>query len=243
MWNLALDAAERGQRILFVSLEMAVQDLALQAVARYSRIPLERLSAAYHPDQGPPLNESESAAVDKAAEKMKHLEMFLRLHGAAQHGRSMDSIIESAVRARFDGVFIDHLGMLARSGVNGLNDLATSVDKLQMFCKGNLVPGFRPFVCAASPLNRTSEKAQDEREPEMSDLWGSSFIESDANLVMILAKQKQKDEDSNAPDLVDGYVVKNRDGRHPLILQFEANGAIGYVCERRRPLDPQPREE
>jgi replicative DNA helicase len=73
----------------------------------------------------------------------------------------------------------------------------------------------------------------------MSDLRGSGNIESDADLVMILQKQPQ-DEESEAPDVVNGFVVKNRQGRCPVVLQFEAHGATRTVIERHKPEQPPP---
>lgn len=241
MWNLALDMASLRQRVLFVSLEEEAGAMSLSAVARYSRIPRDRIRAAQLVEDSVEfLTSGEFEALEKAEGRLRGLEMFVRLHGAETHGRSIEMVLRSACRSRFDAVFIDHLGMIAREGDSEMREIPRAVDQLRGLSRGEVVGGYRPFVCLSSPLNRDSEKDADEdRLPRMADLRGSGRIESDADLVMVVQKRNQ-DEESDAPDVVDGFVLKNRQGRCPVVLIFEAQGAICTVVERHRPEEPPP---
>lgn len=232
MWNLAVDMASRQHRVLFISLEEEAWAMSLSAVSRFSRIARDRLRAAELAGDAEMLTSGEVESLAKAEEKARGLEFYLRLHGAEKHGRSTNDVLRSACRSRFDAIFIDHLGMMARQEIDEFKEIPRAVDQLRGLTRGEVVGDYRPFVCVSSPLNRARPEAGDEDDiPKMSDLRGSSRIESDADLVMILQKRKA-DEESNAPDIVDGFVVKNRQGRCPLVLIFDADGATCTVTER-----------
>ena len=231
LWNLALDMADRKQRVLFVSLELTTGELTVQALARFSRIELDRIEAGRR--RSPPFTDAEQAALDSAIERVVGTDLFLRLHGV-EHGRTMPSVLRSTTRNRFDAIFIDHVAMIGRDAGHRLDELARAVDKLRGLARGEVAAGYRPFVCVASPLNREIDRdaeGDDERMPRMSDFWGSSSIESDADVAMILQKVRQPEE-SVAPCAVNASVLKNRQGKCPIVLRFEAQGAICLVTER-----------
>jgi len=240
MWNLALDMASRQHKVLFLSLEEEPWAMSLAASARFSQIPRDRLRAAELAGDAEFLTSAEVETLNAAEEKLRGLEFHMRLHGADKHGRSLNAVLRSACRSRFDAVFVDHLGMVARQGPREFDEIPKAVDSFRALARGELAPDYRPFVCIASPLNRVREQTGDEDDlPQMSDLRGSGRIESDADLVMILQKRKQ-DEESNQPDVLDGFVVKNRHGRCPVVLLFEANGATCSITERHSTETPPP---
>lgn len=206
-------------------------------MTRYSRVPWKRLEAATMAD-GMPLSPDESERVEMAREKLRGLQLFLRLHGSEKHGRSLDAVIRSATRNRFDAVFVDHIQIVGRDGGRSLDNIPVTVDRLKQLAHGEIVPGYTPFVCALSPLNRANERdaAKDEdRLPSMSDFYGAREIESDADTAIIMRKrQRAADDESEAPDTVDAFVLKQRWGKCPLVLVFEAQGSICHVVERNR---------
>jgi len=235
LWNLALDMAERRQRVLFVSLEQEAGEMSVQAAARFSRIDHERIALAHNEKDGVTLSDAELDSLAAAEARMTALELTLRMHGVEGHGRTIDDVVKSACRVHFDAVFIDHVGMLAREGRNELDELSRAVDRLRGLSRGEVVADYRPFVCTSSPLNRDEDRDGDkERQPRMSDFRGSGRIESDADLAMILRKRKRADEEGDEPDVLDAFVLKNRQGRSPLVLMFEGQGAICLVTERQR---------
>lgn len=234
IWNLAVDMAERGgQRALVVSLEMPPHDMALQALARFSGVPLDRILASHNPEGGVYLSDEEGHRLNNASDRLRKLDLSLRIHGAAD-GRSLEAVLKAAKAARFDAIFIDHIGMVGRDEAEELRALSLAVDALRGLAKGEDVKGYRPFVCVTSPLNRDGAKKDkngDDRLPQLSDFRGSSRIESDADFAMIMRK-RPKTEGDPAPNIVDGFVLKNRQGECPAVLQFEAQGATCWVNER-----------
>lgn len=240
MWNLALDMVSLKQRVLFVSLELTPGEMALQSVARYARIPL-RAIARSQADGGSPLTEGQLAGLSVAADKLAQGEMYLRLHGAAEHGRDIEDVIRSATRTKFDAVFIDHVGMIGRDGGNELEKLSAAIDRLRKLCRGQELKGYFPFVCATSPLKRDAATGDEEKLPAITDFRGSSRLDYDSDALVILRKRKRANaEEREDPDVVDAFVLKNRQGPCPMVLQFEATGSQCTVVERHKSDGPPP---
>lgn len=230
-WNIALNAAEERQRVLFVSLEMTPGEMGLLALAKFSGIKRERIESHFMPG-GVPFTSEERHRWDTAVVRLQGLELFLRIHGAEAHGRGVDDVLRAACRSRFDAVFVDHLGMVGRDGGGReLDVLSHAIHKLRGLSRGEVVKGYRPWVCATSQLNREIDKGDEDRIPRLADFRGSARIEHDTDVAIGLQKRRGAE---GGPSLLDGFVLKNRHGACPEILLFEADGSIGLVTERRR---------
>ena len=241
LWNLATDMAAMGQRILFVSLEIEPWAMASKAISRFSRIPLDRIKAASRSEEPEYLCTAELEALDKAELHFKGLDFRIRFHGP-ENGRTASAVVKSACRSRFDSVFIDHLGMMSRQGEDEQKEVPRVVEACRALSHGEVVDKYRPCVFLASPLRKAKEDADEDRLPMMDDLRGSQQIQSDADIVLMLQKRAKKNETD--ADVVDGFVVKARDGVSPLILIFDADGATCTVTERHRdPVPPPDAEE
>ena len=83
-------------------------------------------------------------------------------------------------------------------------------------------------VIVLSQLNRDSEK--EKRDPRLSDLRESGSIEQDADIVMLLGKQR-KGEDIRESDISQGEGETQGEDFEPikLILAKQRNGPTGYV--------------
>jgi replicative DNA helicase len=234
--NLALDMATLKQRVLFVTLELTMGEIGMAALARASGVPLDRLDRAFGRERLE-LTAQEDESVAAAQERLAATELYLRVHGAERHGHSLDEILRSATRNRFDAVFVDHLGMVDRGGRGGeLEAIPRAADALRRLCRGRVVSDYAPFVCVTTPLSR---KRDEDEHPKLSHLRGSGNLEYDADVAVVVQKRAQPEE-STAPDVVDGYVLKNRQARCPVVLQFEAHGATCHVTERHAPQAPPP---
>lgn len=230
LWNLALNAARLGQRILFASLEMTPAEMSLLALARFSGLDRQRIEMAFMPD-GVPFRDHEQAQWDRAVLEYQGLELRVRIHGADEHGRSLDDVLRSACRHAFDAVFVDHLGMIGRDGAGKeLDVLSQAIHRLRGLSRGEVRQGYRPWVIATSQLNREIDKGDENRIPRLADFRGSARIEHDSDVAIAL--QKRKPVEGSPVGYLDGFVLKNRKGPAPEILLFEANGATGLVAER-----------
>jgi replicative DNA helicase len=244
LWNLALNMAEAHQRVAFVALEMSPAEMGLLALAKFSGLDRRRIKLALAGDRTVPFDTQEQDRWDEAVRRYMGLQLWLRIHGADDVGRTVRGLLGAAYRVRFDAVMVDHLGMIGRgSGRNELEGLADAIDSLRGLSRGEVAKGYRPLVVATSQLNREIDKGEDgePRPPRLSDFRGSARIEHDADVVIGLQKRRKVGDDGPV-SMLDGFVLKNRNGVAPEILLFEANGATGLVTERRREAaeSPQP---
>jgi replicative DNA helicase len=240
VWNMAVNAAQSKRRALVVSLEVTPGELALMAVARFSGLGTRRIVAAHaeeHPLRFTPI---ELERFERARETLRSLDLYLRLHGAATHGRNLADVMASATRHRYDAIFVDHIGMIGRGAGQReeLQLLGEAVDRLRALTDGEVVKGYTPFVCMTTPLNRESEREKsrgkegERRFPRMSDFRGSSRLESDADAGIVLEKRDLGGENDSPVAIVEALVVKNRHGPHPKFFQLVANGETQLVRER-----------
>jgi replicative DNA helicase len=247
LWNLALNAAEEGHRVLFVSLEMTPAELGMLALARFSALDRRCIEARFSDQRT--FNLDEQSRWTASVHRLQKLELNLRLHGAELHGRTLEDVMRSACRSRFDAVFIDHAGMIDRGRGNELDALSRSIDRLRGLSRGEVAPGYRPWVVVTSQLSRVidrgGEKGED-RTPMLSDFRGSARFEHDADVAIGLQVQKRPanaNEESRV-SLLDGFVLKNRFGPSQQYLPFNANGATGMITERAREQpDPASQED
>lgn len=250
LWNLALNLTSRGRRALFVTLEMTPEEIALLAMAMFSGMERSRIEAhfALLQDDRVPFTPDEQHRWDEAVLRFQALEPVLRIHGAARHGRDIDAIIRSACRARFDAVFVDHLGMIGReSGGAELTLLGEAIHRLRGLSRGEAMDDYRPWVCATSQLNREIDKSRDneneeERIPRLSDFRGSARIEHDADVAIALSKRRRSLGSEAATTVLDGFVLKNRNGPCPAVVIWDANGPTGLITERTASDDTAPPE-
>ena len=239
-WNLALNAAEEGQRVLFVTLEMTGAEMALRGLAKFSGLEKRRITQAFTTKDRRPFNDEESGRWSRAETKLKSLALQLRVHTAEGNGRDIDDVIRSATRNRFDAVFVDHLGMIGRdSGGDELKVLSAAIHRLRGLCKGESVKDYRPWVVATSQFSRDSDK--EDRIPRLADFRGCARIEHDTEVAIGLQPRKRPAGDESPMVQVDGFVLKNRDGPPGVVLMFDVNGAIGLVTEHQFPaVGPPP---
>ena len=235
LWNLALNAAEAGQRVLVVSLEMTPGELGLLALSRFSGLDRRRIQANFRSQDPIPFSDAERAAWDDAVVRYQKLELRMRLHGAELHGRTLASVLRSATRIRFDAVFVDHAGMIDRGARHELESLGEAIHALRGLSRGEAARDYRPWVVLTSQLSRGidrgGEKGED-RTPLLADFRGSARFEHDADVALALQVMKRKTDDETPLSVLDAFVLKNRYGPAPAYVGFYANGATGLITER-----------
>jgi hypothetical protein len=222
---------------------MTPAELGLLALSRFSGLERNRIAAAFDPADPQQFTEDEAGRFDAARAKWEGFETLLRIHGAETHGRSIEAIMRSARRARFDAVFIDHLGMIGRdTGGREMDVLNDAIHRLRGLSRGEGGhPEIRPWVVATSQFSRDIDKGEEDRMPHLADFRGSARIEHDSDVAIGLRKRKRKEGDEGAFTALDGFVLKNRNGPCPSVLLFDANGATGFVTERVAQTEAPPR--
>jgi len=215
--SLALNIAEAAvlhrdptKRVptLFFSLEMSSEQLAMRLLCGRARVDMQKLKDGFL-DREP---QSELARVSKELR-----EAPLWIDDAAQA-----SILEMRAKARRLHSQ-KHLGLIIIDYLQLVSGTDTRIQREQQIAE--ISRGIKAMskelnlpVVVLSQLNRESEK--EKRQPKLSDLRESGSIEQDADLVLLLAKKKDSNDEE---DMNSGVVLCD------LIIAKQRNGPIGIV--------------
>jgi replicative DNA helicase len=209
--SLALNVAEaasmpkRGEPVttLIFSLEMSAAQLALRMLCARARVNMKLLRDGLLSKNG-----EEQSRLLHVADEFSKAPLFV-------DDSSHLSIMELRAKARrvharhkLGFIIVDYLQLISPtdSKVPREQQVAEASRGLKALAKELDVP-----VLVLSQLNRSSEK--ENRVPRLSDLRESGSIEQDADVVLMLARPKDSDENYQvATDLADLIVAKQRNG-------------------------------
>jgi replicative DNA helicase len=209
--SLALNTAEaaslpkRGEPIttLVFSLEMSASQLALRMLCARARVNMKLLRDGLLPKNG-----EEMQRLVATADEFSKAPLFI-------DDSSHLSIMELRAKARrvharhkLGFIIVDYLQLISPtdSKVPREQQVAEASRGLKALAKELDVP-----VLVLSQLNRSSEK--ENRVPRLSDLRESGSIEQDADVVLMLARPKDSEENYQvASDSADLIVAKQRNG-------------------------------
>ena len=214
--SLALNIAENAVMsksnspvpTLFFSLEMSSEQLAMRLLCSRSGVDMTKLRNGFIP-------RSELSNLSTVANELKKAPLWI-------DESSGISITEMRAKARrmynkhkLGLIIIDYLQLLGSSDARTPREQQISEISrgVKAMAKELSVP-----VIVLSQLNRDSEK--EKRQPKLSDLRESGSIEQDADVVLMLSKRRDNDEDQEVQlDIVP------RD----LIIAKQRNGPVGII--------------
>lgn len=188
--------------VLIFSLEMGAEQLAMRLLTGLARVSSQRLREGF-------VNKEEQERLAAAAMELKQAPIWI--DDASQ-------VTINQVRAKSRRVFarnknmglivVDYLQLL--SGSDPRVPREQQISEISRGIKG-LAKELKVPVIVLSQLNRDSEK--EKRQPKLSDLRESGSIEQDADVVLLLARPKDADDDfSVAADKADLIIAKQRNG-------------------------------
>lgn len=202
--NIADRVAERTGPVLFISLEMDVEQLVAKRVARLSGIPANRLLMGR-------LSEPEYAKVMDAAGKLEKIPLYIN----RRPGATVEQI--EAMARRVQGlalVVVDYVGKIIPSANSYRNsDRYNYMTEISGALK-TMARALRLPVLALCQLNRANEGRRDKR-PQLSDLRDTGALEQDADGVIFLYREAYYDPDGRpayAPEPIQIILDKNRHG-------------------------------
>lgn len=203
--NIADRVAERVGPVLFVSLEMDVEQLVAKRVSRLSGVASNRVLMRQ-------LSPEEYRKVSAAADKLAKIPV-------AVNRRAFVTVEQiEALARRVPGlsmVVVDYLGLITPPGwsqKNGRVEATTAISNgLKQTAKALKVP-----FLVLSQLNRQVESRPD-KHPILSDLRDTGAVEQDADAVIFLYRDwyyhpEIRERDSYAPEPLEATVAKNRHG-------------------------------
>lgn len=195
--NIAKHVALNGKRVVFNSLEMTETELVRRLVSDIGGVSMTRLTSIE-----PTLTEGDYKQIGVALKTLNSLPIIMR----DKCGIDIDDLYATNVADKPDLIVIDHLHIVERP--KGIHGMADQIAYMTRRCKGLAKEADCPVLLLAQ-LNREGKKRG---QPTMSDLYGSSAIEQDANAVILL--HNDPEEGSN---LVGCNLAKNRKGNKGMI--------------------------
>ena len=204
--NIAVEAAKHsGKSVAVFSLEMSRAQLGLRLVSTECLIDNKKLST------GRIVGEDEWGRVAMAVASLSQAKMYI------DDDASLSVADINAKCRRVDGlglVIIDYLQLMTSAGGPAKNNenrqqiVSDMSRSLKLMAKELNVP-----VICLSQLSRANEsRGASQRRPMLSDLRDSGAIEQDADIVLFLYRDSYYDEDTDAPNVAECIVAKNRHG-------------------------------
>lgn len=203
----AYEAAKHGERVLFVTAEMPVEELAMRLIAREARLSISKLASGGAANA---LSELEWHRLGAAIVRLSEVPMDFIDEANPSVGEIRAQVMGEAASGRPYGlVIVDYLQLLApserRQADNRQLDVSAMSRGLKILAREMRVP-----VIALSQLSRAPESRATHR-PLLSDLRESGALEQDADVVLAIFRPEVY-EPGNEPGVVELIVLKNRSG-------------------------------
>lgn len=218
--TIARQAAMRGKRVYFFSLEMPASALATRLIAQHTGLNAQLLDTGR-------IGEEEFNKVLAAIADMEFWTLYLDDSPALTPVQLRALVRRLSLRAAPDLVIVDYLQLL-RPGIRAENR-TQEVGYLSRSLKG-LALDLKAPILAAAQLNRQVEQRASKR-PQLSDLRESGDIEADADVVMLLAEAEEKA--AGQWQAVDLIVAKNRQGPTGIIPCLFQKSTTLFACKAR----------
>lgn len=210
---MGMNAAERGDGVLIISLEMPADDIYMRLAS--ARLHRQGKRLEYAPIRQGRCSDFEIDEMDKAANAVRDLPMIV----CDESGLTVSKINAQVRRARMalgakgaelKLVIVDHIGLVRDSGRQ--RNKTDQVGEVSSALK-TLAQNQKLAVLALCQLNRGVEGREDKR-PDMADLRASGDLEQDAAVVMFIYRKHY-------------YLERARpdDGDHADIISWEADMA------------------
>lgn len=199
--QIALNAAKRGVKVLYISLEMSPDDCTSRLTANIAGISSSLLMF------GGTLTEAEYAKYAEASAKLSELPIVFN----RRTGMDMRGVTALAYKERPGLIVLDHIGLLEQE--NKKATLYESTTKNSRSAKLLAMRMNIPLLCLCQ-LNRAGASDRGgEFRATMANLRESGAIEQDADTVTLLHRPCEKEDRGEwDPDMLELYLDKNRRG-------------------------------
>jgi replicative DNA helicase len=211
--QFARSAAEDGHAVLVFSLEMSREALMTRLLSAGTGLDCTWLQRGL-----PGAHGDEWGRVATEGAHLAALSLHIEDHGGRTVGDIHGRALRHGARHGLDLLIVDHLQLLTTANPRrSLVEQTTEISHdLQRLAHDLNVP-----VIALSQLNREVDKAN--RKPMLSDLRESGSLEQDADVVLLLHREKTAE--GRLSDTAELHLAKNRHGEQGRIvrLAFRAN--------------------
>lgn len=200
-------AIELGLTVAFFSLEMSKEEMFERIVAAEAGVPLKHV-------RNGTLTEQEWAKISNKLGPMSNAPLFLA-DEAAMTVRQMKARSQRlAARHGLDLLIVDHMHLVDAG--RRIDDDVKRLGEISRSLKSDLAMDMDIPVIAAAQLNRNPTSRPDKR-PQLADLKGSSSIEQDSNVVVLIHREDYYDKESPRAGEADFILAKHRDGEKDVV--------------------------
>lgn len=196
--SIIASMAQNGKSIFMLSLEMDTLGIAARLLSMQSNVPAFRILGGFVTPQ-------ELDILRRAAEDMSRWKVWIDGTG----GVCIDDIHPRvrSIRHDLDVIMIDYLQLLRVPPAMQRHSENEKISHISSYMRTLCKTLSLPIICCVQ-LNRSPDKRSNAK-PKLADLRGSGQMEQDADLVMLLHKDR---EDSNA-STIKVIIAKNRNGK------------------------------
>jgi replicative DNA helicase len=220
--NVAVYVARRNVPVVFFSLEMSDEQLALRAFSDVIGVPSEKMRSGR-------LTQEQIDGAVKSADVFADVPLFIDQAG----GISIAQLTSKARRLKrkhgIGLIVVDYLQLMqaSKSRGNRVQDITEITVGLKALAKELRVP-----VLALSQLSRSVEQRENKR-PQLADLRESGSIEQDADIVLFVYREEYYLERAQPTDCdaIDEWQEKLRacSGKAEIIIGKQRHGPLGII--------------
>jgi replicative DNA helicase len=206
--NVATAKSSTPIPTLFFSLEMSAEKLAMRLICSRSRVSETKLRNGFY-------SKDDEKHLANAASELKKIPLWIDESSDLSISEMRAKARRMCHRHKIGLIAIDYLQLLASRDSKMFREqqIAEISRGVKTMAKELNLP-----VIVLSQLNRASDA--EKRQPRLSDLRESGSIEQDADVVLMLSKNKEIDEDQ---EISQDVVLRD------LIIAKQRNGPIGVV--------------
>lgn len=197
------------------SLEMGVPQILARAVSMTSGVPLATLDAAR-------FSPSQDRALGTALARLAETKIVLDESATLSLAQIRSRVRRLAAGGTLDLVVVDHIQLVTADGNTRNDELGEISRGLKAIAREHNVA-----VLALSQLSRAVMQRPNKR-PIMSDLRESGNLEQDADVVMLLYREKEYDALTERGDAAEIIIPKHRNGRTGTVTLIWNDETTGF---------------
>jgi replicative DNA helicase len=228
--KIAMNAAKKGQKVAFFSLEMGSEELGFRLISIETRLDSTRIQTGQ-------IDDHEWELIERKMSEISETSLLLDETGGLSIDQLFSRCRQIQAKGGLDLILVDYLQLLhgtkdGKPMENRVNEISSISQKLKVIAKTLDVP-----VVALAQLSRSLESRQS-KVPTLPDLRESGSIEQDADVVMFIYRDEYYNPESERKGLADIIIAKNRSGPVGEITLFFTPNSTNFAN-----LEVSPQEE
>ena len=200
--QMILKASQEGKKCLFISLEVDEKNIYLKFVSNLVSIQGWKLQRKI-------LSDKEKKAEIEAMKELNEMDIYIN-DSSSLNIMQIENIVKKQLELQpIDVVFIDYIQIIRYLNQRNFNEASAIKENTSRLKE--IAKKYNIAVVALAQINRKG--VENKQEPSINDLKGSGGIEEDADIAILLHRDKNEDEEgSYFSDSGKIIVAKNRHG-------------------------------